>query len=272
MPEPLGITAMEQAVMRILPEDGTGIGNGRAMERLGWEEARYWKVRNSLEDKGLVKRGRGRGGSLRRVALEPSGVNTRNPASVSISTDDTPLVSVVEREIALYDPMAAVLRNEWAKDRRITPVGVETTALQGRRATGGTWSRPDLVSVEIKTYEYVPGKYLEIVTFEVKPSDAINVQAVYEALAHRRSGTRAYVVLHVPTDRETTLEDVIKDVCLVARSHGIGVVTVADPSDYSTWEEREEAHRYEPDPARVNDFIETQLSAALKNKIARGLR
>lgn len=39
-------------------------------------------------------------------------------------------------------------------------------------------------------------------TFEVKPSDAIDVTAVYEVLAHLRSATHAYVIFHVPDDAE----------------------------------------------------------------------
>src|SRR5205814_348136 len=80
-------------------------------------------------------------------------------------------------------------------------------------------------------------------TFEVKAAHAINVQAVYEALAHRRAATRSYVLLHVPNDQATDLEQLVVDVTNVARSHGIGVVTAADPGDYQTWDERAEAVR-----------------------------
>jgi hypothetical protein len=40
------------------------------------------------------------------------------------------------------------------------------------------WSRPDIVSIEVRTFEFVPGKHLEIVTFEVKLANAVNVQAI----------------------------------------------------------------------------------------------
>lgn len=151
-------------------------------------------------------------------------------------------------------------------------LAVEVTALQGRRATGGTWSRPDIVSVEVRTFAYVPGKYLEVATFEVKAANAINVQAVYEALAHRRAATHSYVVLHVPAEQAEHLEDAVGDVAEAARAHGIGVITAADPDDYNTWEDREEARRIEPDPERLNTFVATQLSDTARDLISRRLR
>ena len=36
------------------------------------------------------------------------------------------------------------------------------------------------MSVAVRTYRYLPGKYMEVVAFEVKPRDAITVTAVYE--------------------------------------------------------------------------------------------
>jgi len=60
----------------------------------------------------------------------------------------------------------------------------------------------------VRTYRYLPGKYMEVVTFEVKPFDAIDVKAVYEALAHLRSSTHAYVILHVPNGPDEQDESV----------------------------------------------------------------
>jgi hypothetical protein len=146
------------------------------------------------------------------------------------------------------------------------------TAQQGRRSTGGIWSRPDITSVEVRTFAYVPGKFLEVVTFEVKPAGVINVQAVYEALAHRRAATRAYVLFHVPADLRAQFQEVIDEISEVARAHGVGVVTAEDPGHYETWEERVEAQRVEPDPARLDEFISTQLSESAKSDISLRLR
>lgn len=145
-------------------------------------------------------------------------------------------------------------------------------ARQGRRATGGTWSRPDLVSVEVLNLLYFPSKILEVVTYEVKPADAVDVQCVYEALAHRRAATHAYVMLHVPVKRKSAMNETIQTIVSIARSHGVGVVSFADASDYGTWEEVAVAERAEPDPERLNAFIDTQLPDSVKMRLARALR
>jgi FAD/FMN-containing dehydrogenase len=181
------------------------------------------------------------------------------------------VAEALRRELDLYEPLRKVIGADWAKDHRARPLAVETTALQGRRATG-IWARPDIVSVEVRTFEHVPGKFIEVVTFEVKPADAISVQAVYEALAHRSAATHSGVLLHVPDDRRTELEAAIAEVAEVARAHGIGVLVVADPDNYETWEEREAAERVTPDPERLDTFIGQQLSGSARRRISLALR
>lgn len=137
-------------------------------------------------------------------------------------------------EADLYPDIKTTLEIFWAKERQIEPLAIEITASQSSKATGGRWTRPDLVSVAVRTYRYLPGKYMEVVTFEVKPSDAISVTAVYEALAHR-------------------------------------VIIMGNPRAWDTWNELEEARRVEPDPERLDEFISVQLSQDAHDRIARAL-
>jgi len=53
-------------------------------------------------------------------------------------------IKEVEAEIALYEPLASVLRAQWAREKSFSHHHVEITAQQGRRSTGGRWTRPDL--------------------------------------------------------------------------------------------------------------------------------
>ncbi|MFY1636280.1 hypothetical protein ACN27F_23910 [Solwaraspora sp. WMMB335] len=259
-----------------MPPDGTTMSNPTLQRRLRWDSDRYFRARDALVDLGLLVRGRGRGGVVRRVLSERPIEERTVAVVVEAGADPHATAATVEaaikNELALYEPIRRVISDEWARDHRREPLAVEVTALQGRRATGGTWSRPDLVSVEVRTFAYVPGKYLEVTTFEVKAANAINVQAVYEALAHRRAATHSYVLLHVPAQQAEALEDAVADVAEAARTHGIGVVTAADADDYDTWEEREEARRVEPDPERLNAFVATQLTDQTRDLISRRLR
>lgn len=57
----------------------------------------------------------------------------------------------------------------------------------------------------------------------------------------------------------------------VARGHGVGVITMANPADWHTWTELEEARRVAPDPERLDEFIKVQLSQTAHDRIARAL-
>lgn len=267
-------TMDEQKLYDRLPVDGSAVGNKTLRSGLRWSEKRYWGVRDGLVDRGLASRGHGRGGSLRRSIESPASQDAEiiEVAEVKLIAPAASPPLIVLREIHLYEPLAQVLLESWGKDRRSIPAAVDIVAQQGKRQTGGRWSRPDIVTVEVRTYEYVPGKHLEITTFEVKPADQIDITAVYEALAHRRASTRAYVMLHVPAPLAVGLEAAVQQVRDVGASHGVGVVVFDDPCDYDTWDILEEAERFEPDPEKLNDFIVTQLPADTKSRIARLLR
>src|SRR5262245_61031341 len=63
-----------KALYERIPVDGTAVSNKAVRVALGWESEptaeRYFSVRDRLEDGGLVIRGRGRGGTVRRVLGE----------------------------------------------------------------------------------------------------------------------------------------------------------------------------------------------------------
>lgn len=267
----MSLTEDEHQLLQRLPRDGSTLSNRAIQRKLGWDDDHYWAVRDALVDAGLVVRGRGRGGTVRR-AMESATASKAISVPVSRGRPTQNAESVIENELGLYEPMRRVLIGDWSKDHRSDPLAVEVTALQGRRETGGIWSRPDLVSVEIRTFAFVPGKHLELATFEVKTATSFNVQSVFEALAHRRAATRSYVVAHIPMDAATAMEDLVVDVADVARSHGIGLITAGEPEDYDTWDERVEATRVEPDPERLDSFIATQLSERTKSLVSRRLR
>lgn len=267
------LTDDEEKLLGQVPSNGQTVGNQAALRKLKWttSEDRYWTARDGLVAKGLVVRGRGRGGTLRRTEPDPGVEASREFAETPEQVAEQTKIAY-QQEQELYSPIEQVLNGDWAKDHQSTPVAIEVIARQGRRATGGTWSRPDVVLVEVKNYLHLPSKILEVRTFEVKPASTINVQAVYEALAHRRAATHAYVVVHIPRGSATSLEGEVAAVREVARSHGVGVITMEDPADYSTWDEVEEAVRVEPDPERLDRFLTTQLSSSTKSKLIAQLR
>jgi hypothetical protein len=268
------IAAHEQDLLKLVRPGGKP-GNVSLVRELGWPEPVYWSIRNRLIDRGLLERGRGRGGSVRLVV---------DPASAAAGPVEPPLADgtvqplaqrgVVSRvsETDLYAPIAEVLKNQWALDNRYDESLVEVTALQGRRDTGGRWSRPDITMASMTVYAYVPGRHFDITTFEIKPPDGIDISVVYEALSHLRSATRAYAILSIPEGQEQDYDDAVAQICTEAKRHGIGVIITADPANYDTWEERVEAVRRDPDPERLNDFLAKQVSGIFRETIVKWFR
>jgi hypothetical protein len=259
------IAALEDQLLAKLRSMGGFSGNVSLQRALKWDDPLYWAVRNRVYDRGLVTLGRGRGGSVTLVEKAQAILST--PADQPQSSPTPP-----SSELELYNPIADVLRRDWVKDYRLRQSLVEVTALQGRRATGGTWTRPDLVVVGLRIFPHLPGKYFDLFSFEVKPTWGVSVTAVYEALAHRRAATHAFVWFHIPDDRAEEFREALEAIASEAKRFGVGVIVASKPSDYESWDVIVEASRMEPDPESLNDFIAVQLSAAAKDEIVAWVR
>jgi len=263
------IKGLANALLGKIREKGGVAGNISLMRDLvGWDEDTFWSVRNRLVDAGQLVLGKGKGGSVRIVESQPT-LAERAREETAASQPEKQAAEELTTEDQLYEPIANVLRDRWVKDNRFRESLVEITAKQGKRQTGGKWSRPDITVVGMTTYVYVPGRHFDVATFEIKAADWIDVTAVYEALAHRRAATRAYVILNVPESQQqlSQVESLLDQVCDEAKRHGIGVIVVADASNYESWDERVEAVRGDPAPELLNDFLAVQLSDGAKQEI-----
>lgn len=265
-------------LLSLIPE-GQPVGNITLRGQLGaeWSEGLYWGIRNRLIERGLLRKGGGMGGSVRRIPAEPTDVGN------ALETDDSGVVSPVpaltgeaqapltpsySKEASLYSPMATVIRNQWSKEQGFDNYLVEITARQGSKPTG-KWTRPDITAVGYKTFPFVPGRFLEVISFEIKPTATADVAAVYEALAHRRSTTRAYVIVHMPKAEEESYSQIIDAIYDECQKFGVGFILADDPADFSTWNPKLDAERVDPDPNRLNQFIAEQTSAEIKEQIVR---
>lgn len=270
--KPNSIELEEELLSELRP--GEVMGNVTLRTKLatkGWDEGQYWTVRNRLIEAGKLTTGRGRGGSVRRVTVEAD----KEPETIPASPGNATIVTAVNpypTERDLYPPMSKVILNDWAKDNRLDDLFVEITAHQGAKPTGGKWTRPDITVASYKTYPYVPGKHFDIITFEIKPCDGLDVTIIYEALGHRRAATRAYALAHVPDDKRQDFDPLIEEISQEAKRFGIGFIVAADPTNYDTWEELVEADRKEPDPERLNEFLASQVSQSLREQLNKWYR
>jgi len=240
-------------------------GNKSLRDALGWsaDPDRYWHAHGRAVDQGFVETARGKGGSVKLVNASAEAIEDDSSRRGKDETD--------QREKELYEPTRKVLYEGWGKAENYDDYLVSITATRGRAKTGGKWTRPDVSVVASKAYPYLPQRYFEIVTFEVKPANQITVEGVFEALSHQQFATRSYVIFHVPElqAQENFLEkyDDAPRIVSTARKHGIGIILATNIADWETWDEVLGAERVLPDPEQANRFIATGFSAEIRDQI-----
>ncbi len=184
------LSSAAKKLLELIPPDGVFIGN-TTLQRRSKLGKRYWKVRSELVSGGFVIRGKGRGGSVARLAAE---------AEAALPTTKTGK-GFVRKESELYEPLRRWLADVWGEG--VEPgdffeVIITGTPRKKKRASG-QWSRPDVTLVQVNSYDYLPQPVLDVTTFEVKRfSDAENIRSVYEAAAHSRWAHFSYLVAEVP--------------------------------------------------------------------------
>lgn len=272
--EPL--TADENILMSHVPEDGSSIGNGRLRRELDWKEAKYWKIRDSLVENGYLAVGFGRGGSVYRLGDEDVYEEELEEEAEEEARDEEVPFGYDGAEEPLYAPILLMLRDNWQQLFPGFPAPtkhwVDSSPRQGRKMTGGRWTRPDLSAVTLNKYRYIPGPHLEIFSFEVKPRGQFNILGLYEALGHSRRANFAYVLFHVTPDtdlRPSQREDYsrkLEEITREAARLKVGVATFEDPTAADTWTVHVVPGRHAPEARLLNDFIET-LPEAIRKEI-----
>lgn len=261
--DPAFMKASAAQFLESLPGDGAGIANRLLRERLGWDEERYEYIRQLLIERGAIlpSRGGGTGGAVRQSDVSNAAVDEPDSGALPERLSRA-------REVELYPRFATGLRN-WASKQGWTQYEVEQTAHQGRRPTGGTWTRPDFVVVAYRGYDYTPGRTRDIETFEVKLADC-PIEAVFETAAHSRFATRSY--LAIQRAGKLPSEGDLKRIDSECRRFEVGLVLFDDPEDLDTWEVRAMPTRREPDPRQVEDFVTQQVAPATQQKLRHWLR
>lgn len=257
------LTSDEEVLLSLVPANGEGVGNLSLIRQLAqsrWSEDKFWSIRGKLLSDGILIKGRGKGGSVRRTDTSPG-----DPAS--------PLQEVEPRaggELALYQPLLETLKSEWIKEMQIEAdeIHFEISASLGRKATGGVWTRPDITAVSVRSFPHLPGKYLDIWTFEVKALHSLNILGVYEAAAHASRATRSIALLQVPPQLNADHEAILERCDREAERLRVGLITFSDPANFETWYLRIDAPRMDTAPEALEELI-AQLSDVAKKRLSR---
>lgn len=248
-----------------LRQEGGSCGNYSLKSQLGWGDDRYWRTHAMVVDEGLAVRGRGRGGTIILVEQALSIEESVNPNVVAAKAGEQ-LAAAYAKETELYSPSKQVIEGGWSRERSYDDFVVEVTAQPGRVQTGGTWTRPDISLLGTKSYPYLPGRFFEIVTFEVKTAEALDVRGVFEALSHAQFATLAYVVFYT-SGKEFKDYPNSERVLELAAKHGVGVIAAAQIERYEAWNELVEPRRNIFEPEQANLFISTSFSEGVRNRI-----
>ena len=229
-----------------LKKSGGSSGNRALRQRLGWEEEFYWRVQGRLIEKGIIAPGRGMGGSVHLTD------RLEEPVSVGHELPDAQNESIKESD--LYRPLKQSIQKNWINRFGFDEVRVDETHSLGKRDTGGKFTRPDITAVGVRRYKYAT-KRLEVVTFEVKAGDSVGIMGVLEAIAHRESAHRAYVIYATSKEKlESSHEN--DRIFEISQKYGIGVILAENPVAVEDWEIVLDALRHEPDPDRLDRFLD----------------
>ena len=263
-----------ETFINALRKAGGRSSNAQLRLDLGWSEEKYWKTHSELYDDGEIDKGRGYSGVVILTVPEENAQSneeiiedvTAIVAEPQLAVAVVQALEVAVREIDLYDPVKRQLDLHWGVQRGLDSCLTDITAMQGRRDTGGSWTRPDLVTAAYRTYEFIPGRVFELFSFEVKASNDVSIKGVMEALAHREAATRSFVIYC--TDGKDLGDFSERDrIVDLAAKHGVGVYVAKDANDFDQWAEVVPAQRANSDPEVVDKFIKRTLSEESRTKI-----
>lgn len=256
--------ALRKLLLSLVPIDGSNIGNITLRIRLAeaakqnglvFDVGSYFRIRQPLIADKILGTGSGKGGSVFLVQLPEGSHHLEEGSSGGSLTGEIKLYSAVSETISAF----------WPADHGLDNCIIQVTGLQGKRATGGRWTRPDLALVSVCRHEYVPGVVLEVTTFEIKDTDKFDVTGVFEAAAHSAFAHKSYLAIKVANGASGSSD--LERVRQECRRFGIGLLLFNDPYNRDTFDVQIESKNHTPSPSAVNRFISTQISEQNRARI-----
>lgn len=232
------------------------------------EVAQQYRVtEQNLVDQGRIERRRGRTGGIYLVdQLTLQGEQLEEVAAQQV---------VQERrgERAHYDNICRTIGGAWSQEFGFKKVICAVTAHQGRKDTGGRWTRPDMIVCTVSDWLFWPSPQGEVRTVEVKLFKALDVTAVYEAVAHRSQSHFSYLLIvefpeSLNDDQRRDLDRILAE----AGRHGIGLITATNSNDATTWVYELDAKRSDTDALAIHELLEDQMPSDLRDEFARAVR
>lgn len=261
---------MEDKIVEILKQN-----NGHLTRRELWQllclpndspTDQYWSAEQELVDRKTIERRRGRNGGIYLIEVSAGAPQESEEAAAQLLAQE-------KREEAHYERVLETIRAKWTEQPGFKAAFGAITALQGKRRTGGRWSRPDLIVCTVSEWIFSSRPDGDVRTFEIKRFEALDVLAVYEALSHKSRAHYSYVlVTEFPEKLDEVEKEDFENVLAVAARHGIGVITANDSSDWNTWEFELDARRSDADSQAINQTLLDQVPSDVRDAFHHALR
>jgi hypothetical protein len=245
-------------LLALIPANGSPKGNIRLLRESGLAEDEYWPLRNKLIEQGKIGKARGMGGAVYLLGSEESPERIQKRRRRKRVESD------------LYEDFEKWLGELWAKDDGLTWFRIEKTAHGGGRP-GGRWTRPDFAIVAVNVYRYFPQKFLELITFEVKPKLADALTGVFECAAHSVCANRSFLAVCLEDQADEESEDFAR-IERECDRFGLGLITFSDVEDMESYKVQVQASRLTPDPNEVDKFIASQLKESTQELVAKQIK
>ena len=201
----------------------------------------YFKALDVLEQRGLIGRLRGAGGQI-----------YRQKANAALTQP------IAERN--LMAPTLAFLSKEFVSSLELPKTSssiVVDTSKMG--PVTGTWARPDFILITVTTYPLMPGRHVDVHSFELKNTTGGSVSSVHEALAQTRFTHYGHFIWHLP--RGAKKEYMLSEVLSQCDEHGIGFIRAYDPTNLiEGWEVLKTPRRKTTHVGVVDAFLQERLS------------
>lgn len=245
------LSAKAKKLWDLIPPDGSFVTNRLLRHKLrprGFSTEDFWKHRKELLDNNLVQIKRGRGGSVARIQDLVEEHRAKPPKGILVKDENT-----------LYNEL-----KKWLVKNRVADVEqsggqawVVVTGQSGKwKRRSGHWSRPDVISVEVTTYEYLQQRDVVETTYEIKRySPQMDNSWVFEAASHSKGAHYAYLVVETP--EEPVTDEPPAELLHELRQFGIGFGRLYRKSDTKEYEFNEvlEPDRKSPAPEDQNDLL-----------------
>jgi len=242
-----------------IPADGSAIGNTTLQKILGLAPEKYWKIRDELRTEGRIATGRGKGGSVYRISDIKE-----EPAKLKIKEE------TFKKEKDLYLPFKTYVERSFIRRYGTQKCICTITANRGKKAGAGIHACPDITIISVDRYQYIPGQFMSIITFELKHYNDFTIAGVYETAAHGRFATENYLCVYMPKNWENApdLKNKIDAIGGECERFKIGFIIFTDPDDSNSYQIRIEPDRREPDPYFMDEFINRSFYPDEKKEIA----